>query len=370
MGTLWPRVERKERKTRGKRETDAEKERERRRRRERDTERERSRASCSHYLTYYTGSMPPRPVPRPHFTSLGFTWLSLRASHRLALRLLVLPPSRRAPPPSSHTRPPFAPSSPSSHARARARDRFPLPRGFPPLLYRRLLLRASTSPFLLPRRRSHPAPLLPVPPRPPPPNILIDRSCTRAQRSASSYRLVSSRLPRLASLLSLPFLASFFFLFPLSFYLALFPPPLLPSSSTPSPGPLARHLPSLSARPARYKLFQKFVLLLLSLNHSQRRRAGDGHSSPVQCATLFAPRRLRQFDDSEGGDGDDESWTSGVSLLVSLQRDTPGSIFTRVTFFFSLARTNCGAWGHYVSTRLICMNTDENPLREKRILST
>lgn len=126
MGTLWPRVERKERKTRGERErekekdTGAEKDRERRRRRERDTERERSRASCSHYLTYYTGSMPPRPVPRPHFTSLGFTWLSLRASHRLALRLLVLPPSRRAPPPSSHTRPPFAPSSPSLPARARS----------------------------------------------------------------------------------------------------------------------------------------------------------------------------------------------------------------------------------------------------------
>lgn len=284
--------------------------------------------------------MPPRPVPRPHFTSLGFTWLPLCASHRLALRLLVLPPSRRAPPPCS----PSVFSHPATFrpfvslvTRARARAiAFPLPRDFPPLLYRRLLLRATTSPSLLPRSPFSSCSSAPCSSsRPPPPNILIDRSCTRAQRSASSYRLVSSRLPRLASLLSLLFLASFFFLFPLSFCLLSFrrlfflrpPPDPSRSPSTPSR--------SLSARTARYKLFQKFVLLLLSLNHSQRRRAGDEHSSPVQCATLFAPRRLRQFDDSEGGDGDDESWTSGVSS-GSPRRETPPDRFLR-GWLFSLA---------------------------------
>lgn len=247
--------------------------------------------------------MPPRPVPRPHFTSLGFTWLSLRASHRLALRLLVLPPSRRAPPPSSHTRPPFAPSSPSLLARARSppsAPRLPSPSlSAAPLARLDLTLSSPPTPFSscssapcssssAPTKHSH---------RP-----FVHKSTEK--RFFVSSRLVSSPSTRFAPFSPFPRL-----LLPLSSFFL----PCSPSAASSSfvllpvllsPGLLSR---SLSARTARYKLFQKFVLLLLSLNHSQRRRAGDEHSSPVQCATLFAPRRLRQFDDSEGGDGDDES---------------------------------------------------------------
>lgn len=246
MGTLWPRVERKERKTRGKREKDEGG--------GKETRSERGAALAVH-ITLLTirgqcHRVPSRGPTSLHLASLGspFALLTgLPSASSFCFPPAVLPLRLLTPGRLSPLRLPRYP-----RARARARDRLPLPRGFPPPLYRRLLLRASTSPFLLPRRRSHPAPLLPVPPRPPPPNILIDRSCTRAQRSASSYRLVSSRLPRLASLLSLLFLASFFFLFPLSFCLALLPPPLLPSfpllvprtprssSTLPPPCPRAR----------------------------------------------------------------------------------------------------------------------------------
>ena len=98
--------------------------------------------------------MPPRPVPRPHFTSLGFTWLPLCASHRLALRLLVLPPSCRAPPHAfSHPTASLAPSSLSTltvHARARARkspaSRPPSCSHAPSFLF--LLSTAASSPSL------------------------------------------------------------------------------------------------------------------------------------------------------------------------------------------------------------------------------
>lgn len=60
--------------------------------------------------------------------------------------------------------------------------------------------------------------------------------------------------------------------------------------------------------------------------------ARDGHSSPVQCATLFAPRRLRrQPDGGASADGDDESWTSGTSSVVPAGETRID--FTRVTFF-------------------------------------
>lgn len=200
-------------------------------------EKERSSASCSHYLTYYTGSMPPRPSRGPtslHLASLGspfalLTGLPSASSFCLPPAVLPLTPS--------HTR--LAASlAPSSLAtRARARDcGSPAPR--PPSRSRApsflfLLSAAASSPslsaapfarlnltllllllFLLPSRTLVLL-LLPVPPRPPPPSILIDRSCTRA-RSASPYHLDSLSL----SLSSV--LCSFFFLFPLSFCLLSF----------------------------------------------------------------------------------------------------------------------------------------------------
>lgn len=275
--------------------------------------------------------MPPRPVPRPHFTSLGFTWLSLRASHRLALRLLVLPPSRRAPPPRLLTpgrlSPPRLPRYPRARARAIASlcpaASLPLfiggsscaPRPHPffsPDAVVLILLLCSL--FLLVR-----------------PHQTFSSTVRAQEHREALLRIVSSRLVSLDSLRSFlsfssPPSSSFLFLSALlSFRRLLF---------------LRSPPRSLSARTARYKLFQKFVLLLLSLNHSQRRRAGDEHSSPVQCATLFAPRRLRQFDDSEGGDGDDESWTSGVSLVVSLaerERERHPRIDFYEGWLFSLA---------------------------------
>lgn len=78
MGTLWPRVKRKkedeEKEKRRERCREKKETEESKRKRKKDRERERSRASCSHYLTYYTGSMPPRPSRGPtslHLASLG-----------------------------------------------------------------------------------------------------------------------------------------------------------------------------------------------------------------------------------------------------------------------------------------------------------
>lgn len=346
------------------------------RERERETEGERGAALAVHITLLTIRGQCHRVRPA---APLHFTWLHLappsRFSPACALRLLVLPPSRRVAPPSSHTRPllslslsptpsllrPLAPLSQYT----RARDRSPAPRVFPPaavplpsssfhpqpfplFLYRRLLSRASTS--------SSPAPsflpfvvrvlvllLLPVPPRPPPPSILIDRSCTRAQRSASSsYRLVSS--PSTRSLFSFLFLAFFFFffLFPLSFFLpALLPPPFPPSFSSclsPSlPIALVRYLshhstPCSRARTRRSINYSKNSYCYYYRLTIPSAGARDGHSSPVQCATLFAPRRLRrQPDGGDSADGDDESWTSGTSSVVPAGETRID--FTRVTFF-------------------------------------
>lgn len=238
---------------------------EERREKERYRERERSRASCSHYLTYYTGSMPPRPSRGPtslHLASLGspfalLTGLPSASSFCLPPAVLPLTPS--------HTR--WVLSSPPPRARARARaHESPAPRPpsrshTPSFLF--LLSAATSSPFLsaapfarldltlLFPSRTLILLLLPVPPRPPPPSILIDRSCTRA-RSASPYHLVSS--PSTRSSLSL--LRSLLLLLPLSsFFLpALLPPLLLSSSpvrrSPPSPRLWTRRPPLAVSLPA------------------------------------------------------------------------------------------------------------------------
>lgn len=132
-------------------------------------------ASCSHYLTYYTGSMPPRPSRGP--TSLGFTWLPLCASHRLVpsassfcCPLPLPPPSCRtvfSPSAFSHPTVPLEPLA-ALATRARAISFLPLPRGFPPVcvpLFLPLLLSVCIGGFSraprphLPRipLRSHPA---------------------------------------------------------------------------------------------------------------------------------------------------------------------------------------------------------------------
>lgn len=265
-----------------------------------ERERERSSASCSHYLTYYTGSMPPRPSRGPtslHLASLGSPFALLTGLPSASS--FCLPPAPSCSPSRLLTPDGFSRPLVSRHTRARLRAiAGPLPPRTATLPY-------SCPFFPLPSVRGrflsfsiggsfrasqpHPPPpfphslvllLLPVPPRPPPPSILIDRSCTRARRAPL---VVSSRLVSLSSVL-----CSFFFLFSLSFCLLSFRRlfllrPLSPSCSLPpAPCPLL-------VRAAWYKLFQKFVLLLLSLNHSQRSGARDVHSSPVQCATLFAP---------------------------------------------------------------------------------
>lgn len=97
------------------------------------------------------------------------------------------------------------------------------------------------------------------------------------------------------------FFPSFFFLFSLSFLpilsfrrLFLRPPPTLFAYFL-SPS-LA--VDSLSARVVRYKLFQKFVLLLLSLNHSQhgQRRALESSTmrDSVRAPSTTSTRRRRR----------------------------------------------------------------------------
>lgn len=251
-------VERKTRRRRGKK-----------RERERDRERERSRASCSHYLTYYTGSMPPRPSRGPtslHLASLGSPFALLTGLPSASS--FCLPPAVRSP---SRLLTPDGFSRPLVSLSARARAlyrRFPSRSRAPSFLF--LLSTAASSPTLsaapfarldltlLCPSRTLVLLLLPVPPRPPPPSILIDRSCTRAQ-SASPYHLVSSPSTRSRSSLS-SILRSFFFLFALSFCLLSFrrlfllrplSDPLPPASSLPPLPPRARRPPLAFLLPAR-----------------------------------------------------------------------------------------------------------------------
>lgn len=174
-------------------------------------EREEPRASCSHYLTYYTGSMPPRPSRGP--TSLGFTWLPLCASHRpsaSSFYLLPVPPySPGCIPPTPPLPPRLRPLPPNpctplfSPSRARKRDSavvcpfLPLPsvpRPLPLLLYRRLLSRAPRP--HPPSRRPRPAPA-PCSSSATPTERSHRPSAYESTESASSYRL-----PRFVSLSS------------------------------------------------------------------------------------------------------------------------------------------------------------------------
>lgn len=198
--------------------------------RERGMESERGAALAVHITLLTIRGQCHRVRPA---APLHFTWLHLAPPLRFSPAC--------PPPPRFASLPPCSPSrllTPDGFSRplvslaTRARDReSPAPR--PPsflsssfylrplrlLLYRRLLSRVSTSPSSsLPALSS--CSWLPVPPRPPPPSILIDRSCTRA-RSASPHHLVSSPSTRSRSSLS-SVLCSFFFLFPLSFCLLSF----------------------------------------------------------------------------------------------------------------------------------------------------
>lgn len=318
-------VERKERKIRktggesdggGKKDTGKEGKEERKRERER----ERSRASCSHYLTYYTGSMPPRPSRGPtslHLASLGspfalLTGLPSASSFCLPPAVLPLTPS--------HTRRLLSPPRLSRHARAS-----PLPHGHPPAVMcpffplpsicSRFLsfslggsFRASRPHPPLSFPHSHPAP---APPRPPPPTILIDRSCTRA-RSASPYHLVSSPSTRSRSSLSLSPPFSLLLLLPLSsFFLpALLPPPffLRPLFDPSPPLPFGLVAPLSLFRP----------LLVRGINYSKNlycyyyRLTIPSALKPETCTRVQYNARLCSrpadyVDDSEGDDGDDGS---------------------------------------------------------------
>ena len=248
---------------------------------------EKRRASCSHYLTYYTGSMPPRPSRGPtslHLASLGslfvllslaqslvrslaFVSLSQRYSFSVALfdvppeaflplarllrlslpgtsvytvrSFLFLPSTHsilRASSSSSSGAATFSFSSPSSSFLLLNHDHPRPPRVTPPfpssIIHHtpsRSLLCYFSSPRAPPSRTLS-SPL--VPPRPPPPNILIDRSCIRAQRVALRYRLHRLPPPSYRTLL-------FFFLSPgcsffpffLSFILSFSPLTLLHTKS-------------------------------------------------------------------------------------------------------------------------------------------
>lgn len=231
--------------------------------RERGMESERGAALAVHITLLTIRGQCHRVRPA---APLHFTWLHLAPPLRFSPAC--------PPPPRFASLPPCSPSrlltpdgfsrplvSLATRARARARDReSPAPR--PPsllsssfylrplrlLLYRRLLSRVSTSPSSsLPALSS--CSWLPVPPRPPPPSILIDRSCTRA-RSASPHHLVSSLSVSLDSISLFSLLRSLLLLLPLpSFFLpALLPPPLLPSSPIrASPSPLWTCRPSLAS---------------------------------------------------------------------------------------------------------------------------
>lgn len=261
---------------------------------------------------------------------LHFTWLHLAPPLRFSPTC--------PPPPRFASLPPCSPSrlltpdvlSPASssllplHRHSRARES-PLPHGHPPAV---MPLLSSSFSIGGSFRASRPHPPLP----------LSSCSCSlfllvRPHRAFSStvrvrghgaslraYHLVSSPSARLFLSLSPPFSApssSSLFLSACSpsaassSFVPLFDSPPFPplNSSTPS----RRSTPCSCARAASYKLFQKFVLLLLSLNHSQRFRARDVHSRPVQCATLFAPCLLRQAVVDSGGA------TTGRRCLVPLR---------------------------------------------------
>lgn len=191
--------------------------------RKRDRERERSRASCSHYLTYYTGSMPPRPSRGPtslHLASLGSPFALLTGLPSASS--FCLPPA----PPCSPSRllTPDGFSRPLVSLATRARDcESPAPRPpsrthVPSFLF--LLSAAASSPSLsaAPFARLDLTLLLLLPSR-------TSSSCScslfllvRPHRAFSStvrvrgheapLRIISSRLPRLAlAPLSPPFLA-------------------------------------------------------------------------------------------------------------------------------------------------------------------
>lgn len=322
MGTLWPRIERKEKK-------DEEREREKEREgkmneEEKETQGVREEPRLAVHITLLTirgqcHRVPSRAGPTSlHLASLGSPFALLTG---FALRLLVLPPSRRALPRRLLSHP--VAFRPFVSLATRARARSPLPRGIPsPSLSASLARTSTSSSRLLRRSLSHPAHLCSLFLfSSAPTDILIDRPCTRAQRSASSYRLVSSPSTRFAPFSPFPrfLLLHSFFALP-----ALFPPPLPPSSPT-RPSLVRQLYPSIRSRAQRGINYSKNLYCYYYRLTIPSVGAGE-HSSPVQCATLFAPRRSRQSDDSEGGDGDDESSTSGVSLLVPVARDTIGSI--------------------------------------------
>lgn len=216
--------------------------------------------------------------------------------------------------------------------------------------------------------------LLRVPPRPPPPSILIDRSCTRA-RSASPYHLVSSPSTRSRASLSPPFSAP-------SSSSSLFLSACSPSAassffvpystlSLPDPpwtcrSPLTVLLPcSCAQRGINYSknLYCYYYRLTIPSQLSSQRRALESSTMRDSVRALPTTSTRRQRGRRRRRRVVDVWCHSG-----SPRRETRID-FTRVTFFFSLARAKkedeLRRRGHHVSTRLICMNTDERISRER-----
>lgn len=260
----------------------------RRRRRGKKGERERERgAALAVHITLLTIRGQCHRV-RPA-APLHFTWLHLAPPLRFS-PACPPPPRFASPLTPSHTQRLLSPPRLSRRRCARA-IASPLPHGHPPvvmpllsssfyprprplLLYRRLLSRVSTSPSFSPPALSSCSCSVFHLVRP----HRAFSSTVRVRGHGAPLRIISSRLPRLA-LAPPSLLRSLLLLLPLlSFFLPALLPPPLPSSSPirlfPFPTPLdspipSRRLTSLLVRAAWYKLFQKFVLLLLSLNHSQ-----------------------------------------------------------------------------------------------------
>lgn len=247
------------------------------------------------------------------------------------------------------------------------------PRPRPLLLYRRLLSRVSTSPSFS----------LPALSRPAPAPCSTSSAPTEHSHRPFVYegteRLsVSSRLVSLDSLSRLPLssvLCSFFFLFSLSFCLLSFRRlfllrPLFDSFPSRPPwtcrSPLTVLLPcSCAQRGINYSknLYCYYYRLTIPSQLSSQRRALESSTMRDSVRALPTTSTRRQRGRRRRRRVVDVWCHSG-----SPRRETRID-FTRVTFFFSLARAKkedeLRRRGHHVSTRLICMNTDERISRER-----
>lgn len=319
---------------------------------------------------------------------LHFTWLHLAPPLRFS-PACPPPPRFASPLTPSHTQRPLSPPRLSRRRCARA-IASPLPHGHPPvvmpllssslyprprplLLYRRLLSRVSTSPsFSLPALSSCSCSVFHL--------VRPHRafsSTVRVRGHGAPLRIISSRLPRLA-LAPPSLLRSLLLLLPLlSFFLPALLPPPLPSSSPirlfpfPTPldlprSPLTVLLPcSCAQRGINYSknLYCYYYRLTIPSQLWSQRRALESSTMRDSVRALPTTSTRRQRGRRRRRRVVDVWCHSG-----SPRRETRID-FTRVTFFFSLARAKkedeLRRRGHHVSTRLICMNTDERISRER-----